>query len=97
MNTDAFKLVLIEWIDSYGCSSVWSDLSNCNPAPMICKSVGWLIHDDKKCKVVVPHLSQSDHPNTNQQGCGDMTIPTSAVLRVVELKETTLQPKRKRT
>jgi hypothetical protein len=26
-----FRLVLIEWLDSYGCSSTWQDLANCEP------------------------------------------------------------------
>lgn len=70
-----YPLVYIEWEDSYGCSSDWEDLENCSPAPMVCRSVGWLIHDDQKVKVVVPHLTQTDHPNSSLQGCGDMTIP----------------------
>jgi len=92
-----YKLVLIEWVDSYGCSSAWSSVDNCNVAPMVCKSVGWLIHDDKKCKVVVPHLSQSNHPNANQQGCGDMTIPSPAVLKIVELSVTVKPVKSKKS
>ena len=80
-----FRLVLIEWVDSYGCSSTCADLEGCDPEPMVCRSVGWLIHDDEKCKVVVPHLSQPDHPNAGQQGCGDMTIPTSAVVKIADV------------
>jgi hypothetical protein len=83
-----YRLVYIEWEDSYGCSSNWEDLENCLPAPMMCRSVGWLIHDDKKCKVVVPHLNQADHPNSNLQGCGDMTIPTSAIRKIVDVRIT---------
>lgn len=83
--SQSYRLVLIEWVDSYGCSSEWADLEGCNPAPMVCRSVGWLIHDGKDCKVIVPHLSQHEHPNAGQQGCGDMTIPTSAVLSVADV------------
>jgi hypothetical protein len=81
-----YRLVYIEWEDSYGCSPDWEDLENCSPAPMVCRSIGWLIHDDKKCKVVVPHLTQADHPNSNLQGCGDMTIPTSAIRKIADVK-----------
>lgn len=80
-----FRLVYVEWVDSYGCSSEWADIESCSPAPMVCRSVGWLIHDDDKCKVIVPHLNQSDHPNVKLQGCGDMTIPTSAIVKIADV------------
>jgi len=80
-----YKLVCIEWVDSYGCSPDWEALEDCTPVPMVCQSVGWLIHDDEKCKVIVPHLSQQNHPNARRQGCGDMTIPTSAVVKIVDV------------
>ena len=91
MSDSDYKLVLIEWVDSFGCSPTWADIGDCAPAPMVCKSVGWLIHDSDACKVVVPHLSQSDHPNANRQGCGDMTIPTLAVVTMIELTSAALQ------
>lgn len=78
--------VYIEWEDSHGVSSDWQYLSQCKPSVVVCKSVGWLIHDGKECKVVVPHLTDSAH--VKRQGCGDMTIPTAAVLKMVNLRET---------
>ena len=76
------RLVLIEWLDSYGCSSVWQKLSDCDAEVMICQSVGWLLHDGDECKVVVPHVA-----GEADQGCGDMTIPSKAISRIVDLKE----------
>jgi hypothetical protein len=55
-----FRLVIIECLDSYGCSSSRQDLANCEPS-VVCKSIGWLIHDGDKCKVIVSHLNQPDH------------------------------------
>lgn len=81
----SFRLVLIEWLDSYGCSSSWQDIDNCEPGVVVCQSVGWLIHDDDRCKVIVPHMNQPDHPNTNQQGCGDMTIPSASIVKILDL------------
>jgi len=52
---------------------------------MKCRSVGWLLHDTKECKVVVPHLSEENHAEAAQQGCGDMTIPTQAIIRMIDL------------
>ncbi len=79
------RLVLIEWLDSYGCSANWQNIREITAIPLTCKSVGWLLHDAEDCKVVVPHLSSEDHPNTSQQGCGDMTIPSRAILKIVDL------------
>lgn len=83
----AFRLVYVEWADSSGCSSNWETISdNVNMTPLVCASVGWLVQDDKRCKVIVPHLTAINRPDVKQQGCGDMTIPTSAVIKMVTLK-----------
>lgn len=76
------RLVLIEWVDSFGCSSTWTSLSACDPEPMVCRSVGWLVHDGDDSKVVVPHVAHNA-----EQGCGDMTIPTVAITKLVDLEE----------
>lgn len=83
---NSFRLVYIEWEDSHGCSSAWEFLDQCQPSVTICQSVGWLIHDDKTCKVLVPHLLPSNGDGHRAQGCGEMTIPASAVRRLVALK-----------
>jgi hypothetical protein len=88
----ALPLVLIEWQDSHGVSSEWQYLSQCHPFALVCKSVGWLVYDGRDSKVIVPHLTNSEH--AKQQGCGDMTIPTAAVLKIVNLKETDRSRKR---
>ena len=82
------RLVLIEWEDAYGCSTEWTELSEPNASVLVCRSVGWLIYDGDDCKLVVPHLS-GEHPRANAQGCGDMTIPATAVRRMVDLDEPT--------
>ena len=79
------RLVLIEWQDSLGCSTEWQPLGNCVPVVLACKSVGWLVHNGKDCKVVVPHISADRHPNAKDQGCGDMTIPSRSILSMITL------------
>lgn len=79
------RLVLVEWLDSYGCSSEWQRLEGQAPQALHCRSVGWLYHDGEECKVIIPHLSDSSHAHTDQQGCGDMTIPSPSILRMVDL------------
>lgn len=78
----ASRLVYVEWVDSYGCSAVWQALAVDRPEPMLCRSVGWLVHDGKDCKVVVPHVARGME---TPQGCGDMTIPTAAIVKLADL------------
>ena len=85
------RLVLIEWLDSYGCSANWQGLDDPVTEPMRCKSVGWLIHNGPECKVVVPHMSEPGHA-ISPQGCGDMTIPNCAVLKVTNLSASKRKP-----
>jgi hypothetical protein len=80
------RLVLVEWLDSFGCSATWEQLDGCSPHLLTCRSVGWLIHDGDDCKVIVPHVSQPNE-GCGQQGCGDMTIPTRAIVRMADLSE----------
>lgn len=87
---EQLKLVLIEWVDSFGCSSDWQELED-DPQPLkpiICQSVGWLLRDWTQCKVIVPHIAEIPRDST-LQGCGDMTIPTACILRMVDLSEVT--------
>ncbi|MBX3317979.1 MAG: hypothetical protein KF902_14075 [Phycisphaeraceae bacterium] len=50
------------------------------PKPLTCRSVGWLAYDGKDCKLLIPHISEGE-----DQGGGDMTIPTRAVRSMVDL------------
>ena len=79
------RLVLIEWLDSFGCSSDWQILESCNPKPLVCRSVGWLFYDGDDCKVIVPHVSDPANEHAPPQGCGDMTIPAKAIVEIVDL------------
>lgn len=79
------RLVLIEWEDSYGCAPSWEPLDGLAAETLMCRSVGWLAKDSDGVMVVVPH--RADGPSPPGQGCGDMTIPARAVVRVVDLEE----------
>jgi hypothetical protein len=84
------RLVLVEWLDSFGCSANWQplnfgDLDESALEPVLCRSVGWLAYDGKKCKVIVPHISEVDPSESRRQGCGDMTIPTKAIINISPL------------
>ncbi len=80
------QLVCIDWVDSFGCSSNWVEIQEeYTPKPLVCRSVGWLLYDGEDCKIIVPHLTSNDHDHAIQQGCGDMTIPSKVVLKIVPL------------
>lgn len=81
-STSIRKLAYVEWVDCFGCSSVWVDLDEINREPVICKSVGWILLDNDDVLVIVPHFTQENHSGARFQGCGDMTIPKSAIRNV---------------
>jgi hypothetical protein len=51
------KLVLVEWLDSYA-GKGWQTVDQIGRAaePLYCRSVGWLITENKTCKIIVPHI-----------------------------------------
>ena len=82
------KLVLIEWLDSHS-GRGWQDMEKFEDAaqPLYCRSVGWLAVESDDCKVLVPHLAGNQNGNIVAQGCGDLTIPTQAIVKVEVLRD----------
>lgn len=79
---DEMKLVLVTWIDALGCSSSWRDKEHlADSKPLLCRSVGWILRDDDKYIVLVPHIADETQYN-EWQGCGDMTIPRGMIQKV---------------
>lgn len=79
-------LVLIEWEDSHADGS-WHPLGDgVEDRALVCKSVGWLVLDGERVKVVAPHMNEEE-PGVLLQGCGIMTIPSGAVLRIAILTQ----------
>jgi hypothetical protein len=74
------KLVLIEWVDSHQVQRWTSEEPS--QEPMLCRSVGWLIHDGKKAKTVCAHMTLETIP----QRTGEMTIPTCAITKMTVLR-----------
>lgn len=81
-----YPLVLIEWIDASRISDGWIDLRDMpGPAPQKCVSVGFLMGDDKRGKIVVPTVADVEHPK-NQHVYGGMLIPASAIISIKRLR-----------
>lgn len=80
-----YKLVLVEWLDSFGCSSNWEDIDDdMKPIPLTCFSAGYVIYEDNRCITVCPHLAVFED---KRQGCGDMTIPRASIVSIRSLQK----------
>ncbi len=72
-------LVLVEWVDSGQPIPGWQWLSDLESrVPHKCVSVGFLVQDDEKSKVLAPNLGASDGGGEWDQASGLITIPTAA-------------------
>lgn len=79
-----YKLVLIEWEDSQLGFQGWKMVHEQPKETPSFLSVGFLIHEDEKCKVLYPHIK-----NVNEEdelsGSGDILIPISSIKKIIEL------------
>lgn len=70
------ELVLIEWFDSSAVAG-WHR-EEPETEPLLCRSVGWLVHDGKGAKTLAASITEEEEPQRN----GEMTIPTCAIKRM---------------
>ena len=81
-----YPLVLIEWIDASRVSDGWVDIAEVTePDPHKCVSVGFLVRENKRGKMIVPTVADVEHPD-NRHVYGTMMIPSSAILSVRQLR-----------
>lgn len=82
-----YRMVRVEWIDAHGCSPEWTEMPDKDTVriPTV-DSMGWLVYEDERAIVVMPHWCPKS-PGVTEQGCGDMTIPRSSIVKIVELQE----------
>ncbi len=81
------KLVLIDWLDSHHNRDGWRVLDEDEkPEATVCRSVGWLVAESRDAKTIIPHTAGWRGGEGPNQGCGDITIPSCCILRVVELE-----------
>ena len=77
------RLVVVKWHDAYGCSPSWRETCELRKSLNICYSAGWLIFDGEAVVIIGPHISpDDDSANIDEQICGDMTIPKSAIISI---------------
>ena len=80
------NLVLVEWEDSVQPESNWSYLSNLRKYITQCVSVGWLLRDGKKVKILAPNFANLQDED-GAQVSGVIRIPTRCVTRITKLEE----------
>lgn len=89
--TKLLKLVYVEWEDSLGCSAGWSFINetgaDSDVRPLIARSVGFLGAESDSSVMLLPHIIEETEDRT-MQGMGAVTIPRSAIRRIVTLKIT---------
>jgi hypothetical protein len=75
------ELVLVEWLDSRR-GEGWTRLDDLRVDldATRCKSVGWIISKDKVSLTLAGHIAENP-----EQCCGDMTIPSKAILSISKL------------
>lgn len=75
-------LVLVYWRDST-LSSPWEPLdADMLQTPLLCESVGYLVHTDDEVTIVAPHVA---HHQQTDDTCGTMFIPTECITYMVDL------------
>lgn len=72
-------LVLLEWHDSNFIESGWNWIDDQDDMPLaVCRSVGWIVYEDKTVIRLAGSLNESPEP---AQMASLVTIPASAILR----------------
>lgn len=81
------RIVAVKWVDSYGCSPSWEAIQDISPKLHFCYSVGWVAQESNDVLVIVPHFSpENSEIGATAHGCGDMTIPKRAIIRISEMQ-----------
>ena len=82
------RIVKIEWVDSYGVTGDWLPTSEAKDVKHVCVSVGFIVVDGAHSIVLASNLSpKNDKIDAEEMTCGNMAIPTKAILSIVELME----------
>ena len=81
-----FPLKIIEWVDASRVADGWVDLKDIPDAYLHkCVSVGFLISENEKAKILVPTIADIEQPD-NRHTYGGMLIPKSAIISERQLK-----------
>lgn len=85
MSKTKHELFYIEWVDSQGVLSGWTDLKEFTASIPIMKSIGWIVYENKKIISVCANIGEETE-STLLQGNGIMTIPKQCILSKKKIK-----------
>jgi hypothetical protein len=75
-----YPLMLIEWVDSSRIGEGWLDLDEIGePDPHTCVSVGFLVKENKRGKILVPTVADIKN-SANRHTHGGIMIPICSIL-----------------
>lgn len=80
------KPVYIRWKDSRGVSDHWQRVSRLDGKPLeycIVESMGFIIRQNKDAIHIAPHMI---FDSEDTQFCGDMQIPKSAIIEILDIE-----------
>lgn len=75
------KQVLIYWLDSYGVTTGWQDISNYKATELKIESLGIIIYEDEKV-IALAHNYAEETELTPKQANGIMVIPKACILQI---------------
>lgn len=77
-------LLYVEWLDSAG-QRGWHGQKDIDNAPAFCRTVGWLLLEDKRAVTLVP--THSEYSDSAPSVMDPVTIPRRAITRRVKLAD----------
>jgi hypothetical protein len=78
------KCVSVKWVDSYGISSGWRDLSGYKAQLLNIVSLGFIVFEDEKV-VALAHNYSEETPDTPEQANGIMVIPKVSIKEITDI------------
>lgn len=79
-------LLYVEWQDHAG-DNGWTDESEINTRPSLCRTVGWLFHEDRQALTLVSSHAEYPESTALPQGMSTLTLVKSCITRRVRLKD----------
>jgi hypothetical protein len=77
MKKSKYKIEIVEWIDSFGCTSTWSEIKPISTI-LICQTVGFVISENEDVISIANSVAE-ETDNTVEQANGIMTIPKACI------------------
>jgi hypothetical protein len=82
--------VYVKWVDSYGVSSGWEDISDYKADILKIESVGFVIYEDEDVIALAPNYGEETE-HTPKQANGIMVIPKACVIKITFLSSASYQ------